>query len=152
MKLSVLDQSPIIAGRTAADAIAATLELAQAAETLGYQRYWLAEHHGLLSLADPCPEILLARIAELAELFEADEVVVLSVAPDYGVRLKSYELLARALIAAYFAACLLHICRVAPFRVGALWPVSWKGIRGFTLLTLLLPCGIFHLTKYHFIL
>ena len=100
MKLSALDQSPIIAGRTAADAIAATLELAQAAETLGYQRYWLAEHHGLLSLADPCPEILLARIAELAELFEADEVVLRSVAPDYGVRLKSYELLARALIAA----------------------------------------------------
>ena len=100
MKLSVLDQSPIIAGRTTADAIAATLELTQAAETFGYQRYWLAEHHGLLSLADPCPEILLARIAELAELFEADEVVVLSVAPDYSVRLKSYELLARALIAA----------------------------------------------------
>ena len=100
MKLSVLDQSPIIAGRTAADAIAATLELAQAAETLGYQRCWLAEHHGLLSLADPCSEILLVRIAELVDLFEADKVVVLSVAPDYGVRLKSYEFLARALIAA----------------------------------------------------
>ena len=67
MKLSVLDQSPIIAGRTAADAIAATLELAQAAETLGYQRYWLAEHHGLLSLADPCPEILLARTGSLTK-------------------------------------------------------------------------------------
>ena len=40
------------------------------------------------------------RIAELTELFEADEVVVLSVAPGYGVRLKSYELLARALIGA----------------------------------------------------
>ena len=65
MKLSVLDQSPIIAGHTAADAIAATLELTQAAESLGYQRFWLAEHHGLLSLADPCPEILLARIGSL---------------------------------------------------------------------------------------
>ena len=53
----------------------------------------------MLSLAAPCPEILLARIAELAELFEADEVVVLSMAPGYGVRLKPYELLARALIA-----------------------------------------------------
>ena len=67
MKLSVLDQSPIIAGRTAADATAATLELAQAAETLGYQRYWLAEHHGLQSLADPCSEILLARIGSLTK-------------------------------------------------------------------------------------
>ena len=64
MKLAVLDQSPILDGRSAADAIAATLELAQAAEALGYQRYWLAEHHGLLSLADPCPEILLARSAQ----------------------------------------------------------------------------------------
>ena len=100
MKLSALDQSPIIAGRTAADAIAATLELAQAAETFGYQRYWLTERHGLLSLADPCSEILLARIAELVDLFEADEVVVLSVEPDYGVRLKSCDLLARALIVA----------------------------------------------------
>ena len=67
MKLSILDQSPIISGHTAADAIAATLELAQAAESLGYQRYWLAEHHGLLSLADPCPEILLARIGSLTK-------------------------------------------------------------------------------------
>lgn len=67
MKLSVLDQSPIISGFSAADAIASTLELAQAAEALGYQRYWLAEHHGLLSLADPCPEILLTRIGGLTK-------------------------------------------------------------------------------------
>lgn len=62
MQLSVLDQSPIIAGHTPAQAIAATLELAQAAERLGYHRYWLAEHHAMKSLADPCPEILLGQI------------------------------------------------------------------------------------------
>ena len=65
MQLSILDQSPIVSGHSAADALAATLDLAQAAEDLGYSRYWLAEHHGLLSLADPCPEILLARIGSL---------------------------------------------------------------------------------------
>lgn len=43
------------------------------------------------------PDFVADRIAELAELFSADEVVVLSVAPDYGVRLKSYELLSRTI-------------------------------------------------------
>src|SRR4051794_12355204 len=63
MKLSVLDQSPIVSGHSAADAIRATVDLAVAAERMGYHRYWLAEHHGLPGLADPCPEILLARVA-----------------------------------------------------------------------------------------
>jgi luciferase family oxidoreductase group 1 len=62
MQLSILDQSPIIAGHSPAQAIGATLELAQAADRLGYHRYWLAEHHAMKSLADPCPEILLGQI------------------------------------------------------------------------------------------
>lgn len=66
-RLSILDQSPIPSNRTATDALQATLELAQAAERWGYHRYWLAEHHGLLGLADPCPEILLTRIASATE-------------------------------------------------------------------------------------
>ena len=64
-KLSILDQSPIISGHTPVEAIAATVELAQAADALGYERYWLAEHHGLNALADPCPEILLARLGSV---------------------------------------------------------------------------------------
>jgi luciferase family oxidoreductase group 1 len=63
MRLSVLDQSPIINGHTAAQAVAETVKLAQAAEALGYHRYWLAEHHSTLALADPCPEILVGRVA-----------------------------------------------------------------------------------------
>lgn len=62
MKLSVLDQSPVISGHTPAQAVQATLELARATEALGYERYWLAEHHAIAALADPCPEVLLARL------------------------------------------------------------------------------------------
>ena len=62
MKLSVLDQSPIISGHSAAQAIEETLRLARRADELGYHRYWLAEHHAIGALADPCPEILLARM------------------------------------------------------------------------------------------
>ena len=63
MQLSILDQSPIISGHAPAQAIAETIKLAQAAEQLGYSRYWLAEHHSLAALADPCPEILVTRVA-----------------------------------------------------------------------------------------
>ena len=62
MKLSILDQSPIISGHSAAQAIEETLKLARHADQLGYHRYWLAEHHAIAALADPCPEILLARL------------------------------------------------------------------------------------------
>jgi luciferase family oxidoreductase group 1 len=65
--LSVLDQSPVIAGHTAADAIAATVELAQLADDLGYTRYWCAEHHGLLGVCNPCPEVLLARLGSVTK-------------------------------------------------------------------------------------
>ena len=43
---SVLDQSPVRAGGTPAQAIDETIRLAQTTEALGYRRYWLAEHHG----------------------------------------------------------------------------------------------------------
>jgi len=63
MRLGVLDQSPVISGHTPARAVAETVALAEAADRLGYSRYWLAEHHAIAALADPCPEILLTRVA-----------------------------------------------------------------------------------------
>lgn len=62
MRLSILDQSPVRAGSGARAAIEATLALARRADELGYHRYWLAEHHAIAALADPCPEVLLARL------------------------------------------------------------------------------------------
>lgn len=63
MKLSVLDQSPVLSGSSAAEALQATVELAQLADRLGYTRYWLAEHHNSTSLADASPEILIPVVA-----------------------------------------------------------------------------------------
>ncbi len=64
--LSVLDQSPVPEGSTGGDALHNTLDLANAADQLGYHRYWLAEHHGL-SLAGPAPEVLIGPVAENTE-------------------------------------------------------------------------------------
>ena len=63
MKLSVLDQSPIRSGSNAAEAIEETVRLAQAADRLGYTRYWLAEHHASTALAGSAPEIVITRVA-----------------------------------------------------------------------------------------
>ena len=63
MKLSILDQSPISIGKTAHEAIQATMDLAVVADKWGYTRYWLAEHHSSGTLADASPEILLAAIS-----------------------------------------------------------------------------------------
>lgn len=61
-KLSVLDQTPVPEGLTGGDALRNTIDLAKAADELGYYRYWLAEHHGL-SLAGPAPEVLAGPVA-----------------------------------------------------------------------------------------
>jgi luciferase family oxidoreductase group 1 len=63
--LSVLDQSPISEGSTGGDALRNSIDLAQLAESLGYRRYWIAEHHATPMLASPSPEALIGPIASL---------------------------------------------------------------------------------------
>jgi luciferase family oxidoreductase group 1 len=63
LKLSVLDQSPISEGWSGADALRNSVDLARHAEALGYERYWVAEHHGTPALACASPEVLIAAIA-----------------------------------------------------------------------------------------
>jgi luciferase family oxidoreductase group 1 len=63
LKLSVIDQSPVSAGMTPAEALGNSIELARLADRLGYERYWIAEHHAITALASPAPEILMTRIA-----------------------------------------------------------------------------------------
>lgn len=61
--LSVLDQSPVRDGGTAAEALRDTIALAEATEKLGYKRFWVAEHHSLPGFAGTSPEIMVGQIA-----------------------------------------------------------------------------------------
>jgi luciferase family oxidoreductase group 1 len=63
LTLSAVDQSPVRAGGTATEALWETVELAAAAESFGYQRYWVAEHHNISNFAGTSPEILIGQIA-----------------------------------------------------------------------------------------
>ncbi|WP_257391768.1 LLM class flavin-dependent oxidoreductase [Mesobacillus jeotgali] len=67
VKLSVLDQSVISAGDTAAQAFRKTADLAQITEELGYTRFWVAEHHNTNGIAGSSPEILISHIASLTK-------------------------------------------------------------------------------------
>jgi luciferase family oxidoreductase group 1 len=67
MKLSILDQAPVSSGKSEQDALKAAIELAEAADRLGYTRYWAAEHHDLAGLASPAPDILLSVIGSRTE-------------------------------------------------------------------------------------
>ena len=63
LTLSVVDQSPMREGSTAGIALRETIDLAIAVEALGYQRYWVAEHHSLPNFAGTSPEMLIGQIA-----------------------------------------------------------------------------------------
>ncbi|GAA5031330.1 LLM class flavin-dependent oxidoreductase [Microbacterium fluvii] len=61
--LSVLDLVPVRTGQTSAQAVAASLGLAQRADELGYRRYWFAEHHNMPAVASTTPPVLIAAAA-----------------------------------------------------------------------------------------
>jgi len=64
LKLSVVDQSPVSTGMTAAQALRNTIDLARHCDRLGYERYWIAEHHGMEVIATSAPEVMIALVAE----------------------------------------------------------------------------------------
>jgi luciferase family oxidoreductase group 1 len=63
LRLSVLDQSVACAGRGEDHALRDTVELAQHCEALGYERFWVSEHHGMPTIVGTAPEVLMAAIA-----------------------------------------------------------------------------------------
>ena len=61
--LNVLDLVPVVEGGDAADAVRVTVEMARAAEELGYRRYWMAEHHNMTGVAASSTAVLIAHVA-----------------------------------------------------------------------------------------
>ncbi|MBU5348079.1 LLM class flavin-dependent oxidoreductase [Paenibacillus lautus] len=60
--ISVLDQSPMYPGETAAEAFAHTVLLAQKSEELGFRRFWVSEHHDSDHVAGSSPEVLISYL------------------------------------------------------------------------------------------
>ena len=67
MRLSVLDQSPVSEDSSGPEALRNTIDLAKLTDSLGYTRYWVAEHHGGAMLAGPSPEALIPVLAAATE-------------------------------------------------------------------------------------
>ncbi|MFZ3557746.1 MULTISPECIES: LLM class flavin-dependent oxidoreductase [unclassified Streptomyces] len=61
--LSVLDLVTVGAGRTATQALRTSVDIARLAETRGYHRYWVAEHHSMPGVASSSPAVILAHLA-----------------------------------------------------------------------------------------
>jgi len=63
MRLSVLDLVPVRSDQSTSDALAASKNLAQTADRLGYTRYWIAEHHNMPAVAATSPPVVIAHLA-----------------------------------------------------------------------------------------
>ena len=65
--LSFLDLAPVPTGQTIAQGIAQTVEIAQRAELVGFNRYWMAEHHNMPGIASAATAVLLSHIGSQTE-------------------------------------------------------------------------------------
>lgn len=63
--LSVLDLSPLSSGSTGRQALLNSLDLARHVDGLGYNRYWVSEHHNLPSVVSTAPEVLIGHLANV---------------------------------------------------------------------------------------
>lgn len=63
LRLSFLDLLPVGVGQSPSQVIRDTVTLARTAEQLGFERYWVAEHHNMRSIASSAPEVLIPHVA-----------------------------------------------------------------------------------------
>src|ERR1041384_4586046 len=62
-RLSLLDLVPVVEGGTVSQSLANAADLAAHAESLGYQRYWVAEHHGMEGIASAATAVVIGQVA-----------------------------------------------------------------------------------------
>lgn len=61
--LSILDLAPVVEGQTTRQALLNSLDLVRLADQLGYQRYWVAEHHNMEGVASSATAVLIGQLA-----------------------------------------------------------------------------------------
>lgn len=67
VKLGILDYAQIDEGSNPTEALHNSIKLAQLAESLGYKRFWVAEHHDVPAFASSSPELVMMRLADATE-------------------------------------------------------------------------------------
>ncbi len=63
IRLSILDLAPVKEGGTISEAFSEMLDLARHAESWGYRRFWLAEHHNIAGIASSATAVLIGHVA-----------------------------------------------------------------------------------------
>ena len=64
LRLSVLEQIPLFAGRTPRQAVEDVVRLARGVEEVGYHRFWLAEHHNTGAFVSSAPDLLMMHVLD----------------------------------------------------------------------------------------
>ena len=62
-RYSLLDLVPVVEGGTVSQSLANAADLARHAEALGFQRYWVAEHHGMRGIASAATAVVIGHVA-----------------------------------------------------------------------------------------
>ena len=65
--LSILDLAPVVEGDSTRDALLNSLDLVQLADELGYERYWVAEHHNMEGVASSATAVLIGQLAAASQ-------------------------------------------------------------------------------------
>lgn len=67
ISVGLLDYAQIDEGKNAREALQETVTLARTAESLGYDRFWVAEHHNVPAFANSSPEVLMMHLANATD-------------------------------------------------------------------------------------